>query len=194
MRFFIFILIILSGLPVLGGNMTDQRIYGKDSPVKMYLFTSLACPHCAQFHQNILPEIQKKYLNTEKGQLIVVDMLMNQANLMGTMLIRCAPENKIRKIETTLYQNQKDWAWDEKKARSYLAKIAFKNVISSNEFKSCLYNEELKKTIISEQDRMSHLYDVKHMPTLIVRKDEKTAMWEGSNKETIMTELSDFFK
>ena len=194
MRSLVFTLIILLGLPVWGKDIMDQRVYGSQAPSKMYLFTSLACPHCAQFHREILPEIQKKYLNTNQSQLVVVDMLMNKPNLMGAMLIRCVPEKQTESVEHTLYANQKNWAWDEKKARIYLSEIALKNGMSAGEFETCLANKDLENTIITEQERMARLYDIKHMPTLLVRQNEKTASWEGADKDYVMAELSDFFK
>ena len=194
MRYFFFILALLFEWPVLSKDMMEMRVYGNEAPTRMYLFTSLVCPHCAQFHRNILPIIQEKYLNTHKTQLVVVDMLMNKPNLMGAMLIRCAPADKTEKIETALYDNQKIWALDEDKARAYLAEVARYNGISAGEFETCLANKELEKTIVTDQERMARLYDVKRMPTLLVRKNEKTSFMEGADKEFVVSELSAFFK
>lgn len=193
MRFFIFLMTLMLGLPGLAKDIMDIRVYGEESPTRMYLFTSLVCPHCAQFHRDILPEIQKKYLDEHKTQLIVVDMLMNKPNLMGAMLLRCAPDDKTETIETTLYDNQLTWALDENKARAYLAEVALDNGISAGEFENCLNNKELAKTIVTEQERMSRLYDVKHMPTLIIRQGEKASSWEGADKDIVMGGLSQFF-
>ena len=38
-------------------NPSDLRALGKSAPVQMYLFTSLGCPFCADFHKKILPKI-----------------------------------------------------------------------------------------------------------------------------------------
>ena len=40
-----------SSLVVLGSNK---------APVKIKIFSSLTCPHCANFHINVIPENQKK--------------------------------------------------------------------------------------------------------------------------------------
>ena len=194
MRYFIFLMTVLLGLPSIAKDMMDMRVYGKEAPTKMYLFTSLVCPHCAEFHREILPAIQEKYLKTNKTQLVVVDMLMNKPNLMGAMLLRCAPEDKTNQMEDALYSDQPAWALDENKARAYLAEAASRGGISAGEFENCLSNTELAKTIVTEQERMSRLYDVKRMPTLMVRQGEKTSSWEGADKETILNGLSEFFK
>ena len=34
-----------------------------EAPVKIKIFSSLTCPHCADFHINVVSEIKKKYVN-----------------------------------------------------------------------------------------------------------------------------------
>ena len=41
-----------------------------DSDVKIKIFSSLTCPHCASFHIEVLPEIKKEYVDTGKAQII----------------------------------------------------------------------------------------------------------------------------
>ena len=31
-----------------------------EAPVKIKIFSSFTCPHCASFHMNVIPEIKKK--------------------------------------------------------------------------------------------------------------------------------------
>ena len=194
MRSLFFVLLLLLGMPVKGKDMMDTRTYGAEAPTRMYLFTSLVCPHCATFHKDILPEIQKKYLAPQLGQIVIVDMLMNKPNLMGAMLLRCVPAEKTEQIENILYKNQRHWAFDEDKARAYLGEIALRNGMSAGDFETCLNNKDLENSLIKEQERFSKLYGVSRMPTLLVPQNESVFVWEGADKETVMSGLSDFFK
>ena len=46
---------------------TNQVTLGNDdAPVKIKIFSSFTCPHCADFHINVLPEIKDKYLHTSQ--------------------------------------------------------------------------------------------------------------------------------
>lgn len=194
MRFLAFVLGLFITLPVLANDLMNLRSYGNDSPNKLYLFSSLACPHCAHFHQDVLPEIEKKYIKTNKVKIVMVDMLMNNASLLGAMLLRCAPKEKQHEIEKELYQKQKQWAFDEKKAKVFLADIAQKHGISAGEFETCIQNKDLQKTIITDQKRLSATYGITHMPTLVFRKNEQVFLWKGSEKSEIMTGLSQSFE
>ena len=52
------------GLVVLG---LDKAI------VKIKVFSSLTCPHCANFHIKVVPEIKKEYIDAGKVQIIFID-------------------------------------------------------------------------------------------------------------------------
>ena len=50
-----------SSLVVLGSN---------NAPVKIKIFSSLTCPHCANFHIKIVPEIKNKDIRNSLTQLL----------------------------------------------------------------------------------------------------------------------------
>ena len=50
--------------PKIQKNMTTIGSY--DAKVKIKVFSSLTCPHCADFHIKVIPEIKKNMLNLEK--------------------------------------------------------------------------------------------------------------------------------
>ena len=64
--FFVFFLFFC--LKVYADNLEEKEnlIYiGKpEAPIKIKIFSSLTCPHCANFHIKIVPEIKKKYFET----------------------------------------------------------------------------------------------------------------------------------
>lgn len=191
MRLFYFIIALFLSLNAYADNVMNLRSYGDDSPNKMYLFTSLACPHCAHFHQDVLPEIEKKYLKNQRAKIIVVDMYMNNNALMGAMLLRCVAKDKAHKMEEELYQKRKEWVYDEENGRSYLAEIAMKYGMSAGDFETCIQNKDLQKTIITDQKRLSATYGVTHMPTLVYRQGERVFSWTGTDKDEIMSGLSE---
>ena len=46
-------------------NDTDKSIFSigsHEAKVKIKIFSSLTCPHCANFHEKIVPKIEKEYI------------------------------------------------------------------------------------------------------------------------------------
>ena len=71
--FFLFIFSLKSYSDNLKIN-NDLVTLGEDkAKVKIKIFSSFTCPHCASFHFNIVPQIKKKYVDTGKVQLIFID-------------------------------------------------------------------------------------------------------------------------
>ena len=60
-----------------------------EAKVKIKIFSSLTCPHCANFHKNIVPKIKKEYINNGMVQLIFIDFPLDHAALNASKLINC---------------------------------------------------------------------------------------------------------
>ena len=64
-KIFLFYLIIFFNAHA--EDLTAQKnliVLGKkDAPVKIKIFSSLTCPHCANFHIEVVPKIEKNMLS-----------------------------------------------------------------------------------------------------------------------------------
>ena len=60
-----------------------------DAIVKIKVFSSLTCPHCANFHIEVVPEIKKKYIESGKAQIIFIDFPLDQAAFNASKLLHC---------------------------------------------------------------------------------------------------------
>ena len=49
-----------------------------DAPVEIKIYSSLTCPHCADFHINVLPKIKSKYVEAGKVKLILIDFPLDE--------------------------------------------------------------------------------------------------------------------
>ena len=58
---FVYFIICLKSYADTPKTLSDLVVLGVDNaPVKIKIFSSLTCPHCANFHIKIVPEIKKK--------------------------------------------------------------------------------------------------------------------------------------
>ena len=68
----------------------DFVILGSHSaPIKIKIFSSLTCPHCASFHVNVVPEIKKKYVDSDRVQLIFIDFPLDQIAFNASKRLHC---------------------------------------------------------------------------------------------------------
>ena len=70
-------------------------ILGSDAaPIKIKIFSSLTCPHCASFHIQVIPKIKKEYVETGKVQLIFLDFPLDQLAFNASKLLHCMDKEK----------------------------------------------------------------------------------------------------
>ena len=65
-----------------------------DAVVKIKVFSSLTCSHCANFHIKVVSKIKKNYVESGKVQLIFIDFPLDQAAFNASKLLHCLDQKK----------------------------------------------------------------------------------------------------
>jgi protein-disulfide isomerase len=91
--------------------MLADRVLGSDSaPITMIDYSSLNCPHCANFTSATLPSIKLNYIDTGKVRLVTREFPLNNGSaLSAAMLARCAGDRYSDAV-SELYASQDMWA------------------------------------------------------------------------------------
>ena len=144
-----------------------ERSLGRpDAPVVLIEYASATCPHCAEFHVDVLPEIKKNYIDTGKAKLIFREFPLDQRALAVFMLTRCVPEERYFPTVDLVFRRQK--LWNGENAKVELLKIMKMAGRSEAEFDVCLKREELAKAIFETGKTAREEFGVKGTPTFFV--------------------------
>lgn len=144
-----------------------DRVLGKaDAPVVMLEYASATCPHCAEFHADVLPEIKKNYVETGKVRLIFREFPLDDRAMAVFMLTRCLPEDKYFPTLDTLFRQQKEWTGKNPKAP--LMKIMQEAGMTEAEFDACLKRRDLAQAIFDTRKTASEQFGVKGTPTFFI--------------------------
>jgi protein-disulfide isomerase len=71
-------------------SLPDMALGRADAPVTIVEFSSLTCPHCAAFEQNVFPMLQSQYIDTGKVRFVSREFPLDVKAASGSMLTRCA--------------------------------------------------------------------------------------------------------
>ena len=158
-----------------------------DAAVKVKVFSSLTCPHCADFHINVVPKIKKEYVNSGKVQLIFIDFPLDQAAFNASKLLHCLDQKKQMDFLDIIYQTQNKWTNGSNlnDINENLKKIVENLGISSSQFDKCLVDEGISDKILSERIDANHKYVIESTPTIVIneKKLEGSATFKNIKKK-----------
>lgn len=152
--------------------LADRVLGNADAPVTIVDYSSLTCPHCADFHTQTLPQIKKEYLDTGKAKLIFRDFPFDQWALRASMMARCAPKERYYPMLDVLFKQQGVWsrAADPAKALKQIGALAG---LPDAAVDACWASKELADGILKMQIDGSNKDKVEATPTFIINDKER---------------------
>ena len=162
-------------------------IGSSEALVKIQVMSSLTCPHCADFHINVLPDIKKKYVDTGIVQIIFIDFPLDQAAFNASKLLHCVDEKKQITFLDIIYENQGKWISGSTidAINKNLKKIVKDLGISDNDFDKCLADESISDKILNDRIEANQKYSINSTPTIIIneKKLEGSANFKNIKKK-----------
>ena len=155
--------VILNKFVVLGQNQ---------APIKIKVFSSFTCSHCANFHINVVPEINKAYVEAGKVQLIFVDFPLDQVAFNASKLVHCLDKSKQILFLDTIYETQYEWTSgsDVSNINQKLKKIVTKLGMDASQFDKCLANEAISDKILNGRIEAHKKYSINSTPTVVINE------------------------
>jgi protein-disulfide isomerase len=149
------------------GKLPDLFLGKPDAKVTIVEYASMTCPHCRHFHENTLPEITKKYIDTGKVRLVLREFPFDPRAAAAFMLSRCAGDDKYYAMVGTLFAQQEAWRGveDAKAALLQLSKLAG---FTQDSFDKCLTNQQLLNDVNDTRERAAKDFGVQSTPTFFI--------------------------
>ena len=167
--FFLFVLTPIYGESALDITEKDFVIGNEDAKITIIEYASLSCSHCADFHVNTLETLKKEYIDTGKVRMVFRDYPFNYPALLGSMVLRCIPENYRYDYMNALFKLQPDWVnTKNKKTIQELYKIMQSGGMTKEEYDACIYNTELENEILEGVMEAQNQFNIKSTPSFII--------------------------
>ena len=167
----------------------DEYIMGDaKAPVTIIEYASLTCPHCANFHVNILPKLKKSYIDTGKARLVYRDFPLDRLALSGSMMARCAGRERYFGFIDTMFRKQESWraAKDQLKA---LARIGLLGGISQTEFDACLKDKAVEDQVMKMRLDAQNDFAIDSTPSFIINGKKYSGVVDFARFEKILEPL-----
>ena len=167
--FIVFFILPISANTVLEVTEDDFVVGDKNAPVTIIEYASLSCSHCANFHNNTLDDLIKEYVDTGKARIVFRDFPFNYPALLGSMVLRCIPEDVRYDYMNALFQLQQKWVVRENaKSTQELYKIMQSGGMTKEEFETCTNNVELENTILQALIAAQNEFNIQSTPSFLI--------------------------
>ncbi len=148
----------------------DDIVLGDSkAPVTMVEYSSLSCPHCANFHAKTLPDVEKNFIETGKVKLVVRAFPLNEPAAKGAMIVECAGQNGLKRENflKVLFDMQAQWAFSEGFLKD-LKQIALVGGLDSAAFDSCVNDKDLETRILTSRQEAETKLAISSTPTFFI--------------------------
>ena len=155
-----------------------------DAKVKLIVFESLTCSHCADFHKNVYPSLKTDFI--DKGLILIEfrNFPLDMAAFNASKIAHCKNDGN-SEILHHLYKNQSSWVRGStiedlnKNLKDVVQESGFKL-----DFEKCIANSEIEDFILEDRINGAKNYKIEATPTLIIngKKFENTSNYKKLKK------------
>ena len=177
---YLLILIILISVSSCDQSEKAEKKFGSGKVI-VKVFSSLTCPHCANFHLQVIVELKKKYNDSSQVEFKHVSFPLDLAALNAEKIMYCFNNNEKRfDFLTEIYKNQKSWAVgsDIILINDSIKKIGKKLGLESTKMNKCLEDDKIQEKILNERISAQKKYKISSTPTIYINKKKYTGKHE----------------
>ena len=163
-------------IPIIEGNANAK--------VKILVYESLTCSHCANFHKDVYPQLKEEFLDKGLASIEFRNFPLDIAALNASKLAHCKNDGK-SKILHFLYLKQKEWIEGNtiEELNSNLKEI-IKDQNFGLDYEKCVTDKKVEDHILEERIEGAKKFEINATPTIIIndKKFEKTLNFKNLKK------------
>ncbi len=162
--------------PIYEGNL--------DAKIQLIIYESLTCSHCADFHNEVYPELKKDFINKGFVKIEFRSFPLDLAALNASKIAHCRNDGK-SDILHFLFKNQKKWA---KGSTIDEINLKLKKILDNEKFRididKCINNKKIEDHILEDRIEAVKKFKLNATPTLIInnKKFDKTLNYKNLKK------------
>ena len=163
-------------IPIIEGNANAK--------VKILVYESLTCSHCANFHKDVYPLLKEEFLDKGLASIEFRNFPLDIAALNASKLAHCKNDGK-SKILHFLYLKQNEWIEGNtiEELNSNLKEI-IKDQNFGLDYEKCVADKKVEDHILEDRIEGAKKFQINATPTIIIndKKFEKTLNFKNLKK------------
>jgi protein-disulfide isomerase len=149
-------------------SLPDMALGSVKAPVTITEYSSMSCPHCAAFGENVFPMLRSKYIDTGKVRFVFREFPLDIKAAAASMLARCIGNDDAEKYfgAVEILFKQQDRLMDQTK--DTLKAVGELHGMSEQEVETCEKDQTLLDKLAADQRYALEALKVDATPTFFV--------------------------
>tara|TARA_Y100001970_G_C13914636_1_gene690307 strand:- start:176 stop:757 length:582 start_codon:yes stop_codon:yes gene_type:complete len=170
----------------INSNTTVNTIFegNVDAKIKLLVYESLTCSHCANFHKDIYPKLKEDFVDKGLVKIEFRNFPLDMMAFNASKIAHCRNDGK-SEILHFLYDKQNEWVKGNtiEEVNSNLKKVLKDKKITLN-FENCLKDISIENHILEDRINGTKKYKVNSTPTIIIndKKFDKPLTYKNLKK------------
>ena len=185
--FYIIIFLIFLIFPVSAKDIL--KIGPTNAKITIKVFSSLTCPHCANFHNSVFNNLKKDYIDIGLVRFEHHAFPLDLAALNAELVVRCQKDNEKKfKLLEEIYKKQNFWAVgsDIDKINSLIKKIGSEFDLTEEKMNACLESNNVQDEILNERIDAQKKYKIESTPTVVINEKKYSGKVKYENFKRII--------
>ncbi len=149
------------------------KIGNNNSKIVIKVFSSLTCPHCANFHLKNFENLKNDFIDKNILRFEHHSFPLDLAALNAELIVRCAESTEKKfQLLSEIYKKQKQWAVgsDINIINESIKKIGLENGLNKKKMESCFKDENKQDQILNERIEAQKKYKIQSTPTVLINE------------------------
>ena len=184
-KILLFVIIFFSTIFNINAEEIKRIVVGdKNAKITIITFESLTCSHCANFHNDVYPQLKKEYLDTGLAKIEFRHFPLDMAAFNASKISQCKNDGDST-ILNSLFANQQKWVKGSsiEEANKNLQKFLISEGFNVD-FEGCINNKEIEDFILNDRIDGVKNFKLKDTPTIIINNEkfEKSLNYKNLKK------------
>ncbi len=165
----------------------DMVMGSADAPVKITEYASYTCPHCADFHATVWPQLKADYIDNGQVQFTYREVYFDRFGLWASMIARCGGEMRFFGVTDLIYDKQREWtaSGDPATIAEELRKLGRTAGLSDDMIEACMSDAEQAQNLVAWFEQNAEADAVTSTPTFIINGTKHSNMAYADMKAII---------
>jgi len=164
---------------------TKRIVSGNENAkITIIAYESLTCSHCADFHNDVYPQLKKEYIDTGLAKIEFRHFPLDIAALNASKIVQCESRQGLKILES-LYSNQQAWVKGStvEEVNESLQQFIKKEGFKIN-FEECVNDKKVEDFVLNDRIEGAKNFKINATPTIIInnKKFEKSLNYKNLKK------------